>query len=136
MKTCKNCNKQSWALNKNNICIVCAFALDNAENESKIFKETGIQPPIKAEMLCDKKSCDGCDEMFCSTRIFKTYTPMCSKCNKPVDHFGPLYMIEYGATRIIFVKCHGEIEVRMFNEYQIKDGKVNFKDVLSDFFFQ
>ena len=47
-------------------------------------------------------------------KIYISGKPICAKCKKEVDYFGPWYDIEHGGTRYIHAVCHGEIEVRQF----------------------
>ena len=118
---CSKCGRKSILLNGNNLCVVCVFGL-GAEKESRIFREAGGE-------LADPEIIAGSSFSY----MFKG-KPICLKCDKPVDMFGPIYVIEYGATRFIFAKCHGEVEVRSANEFLIKDGTPDTKEFLSDFF--
>ena len=120
---CHKCGTPNDMLNKNGLCIICVFSADADLNESKMFKETGEElrePNIVIESDF---------QMF-----FGKEKPICSKCDKPVDMFFPLYVIEYPCSRFVLVKCHGEIEIRMFTEIKLVDGKPDVKDLLSGFF--
>lgn len=52
---------------------------------------------------------EGCSNWY---RIFLRGKPICAKCKKEVDYFGPWYDIHRGGTRYIHAVCHGEIEIR------------------------
>jgi hypothetical protein len=51
-------------------------------------------------------------------KIFLLEKPICQKCNKEVDYFGPWYDPERGCTRHLCAICHGEIEIRAFLDYE------------------
>lgn len=120
---CEGCGRLSFLLNKNNLCVSCVFSFGVDPDESKIFRETGGELTIPDTNL---------DTSF--SRIFGGMKPFCRKCDKMVDLFGPIYLIEHPCTRIYFTKCHGEIEVQMFNELLMKDyGIVDHENVFDKF---
>ena len=117
---CKKCDKKSFLLNKNNLCIICVFGIDSDPNENKIFKETGKE--LKEQL----------NPSFYD--MFRNQKPVCRKCNKEVDLFGPIYVIEMACTRFVFTKCHGEVEVRMFTEIKMNDKSYDLDYHLKNFF--
>lgn len=127
MKNCSKCGGPSFILNKNGLCVSCVFDIDSDPNESKIFKETG-------EEL--KKQDFDLNPVF--NVSYENINPVCCKCNKPVDIFGPIYLINYACSRIVLAKCHGEIEVRMISEYVVSNQRVkgDLVDLLSKFFLE
>ena len=105
MKKCSACGRESFILNKNGNCVDCVFSIDG--DGDNIFYETGKEI-IHSEFV---------HESF--VKYFGTEKPICSKCNKEVDIFGPIYSIKHLCTRFVFAKCHGEIEVKSFNSLSL-----------------
>jgi hypothetical protein len=56
--------------------------------------------------------------------IFSKEKPVCAKCKKEVDFFGPIYFIGRGNDHFIHSICHGEVEIRrMVPEYRRYSGE-------------
>jgi hypothetical protein len=108
-KECNLCGKYSSILNSNNHCPDCVFSLKTPEDESKIF--TG-------ELHGGYCECGKCVSCIHRKEIFKEI-PTCLKCDKPIEKYGLVYMIEHACSRFIYASCHGEIEIKMLNESPI-----------------